>query len=53
MRLTTCSPSMLLELQWIPMEFIDDSDITLIVEIWEHDTQRNQGLGNYNVHSLI
>ena len=34
-------------------EFINDSDITLLVETWEHDTQRIQGLGNYNAHSLI
>ena len=25
-------------------EFTDDSDITLLVETWEHDTQRIQGL---------
>ena len=35
------------------IEFTHDSDITLLVETWEHDTQRIQGLGNYNVHSLI
>ena len=34
-------------------EFTDDSDITLLIETWEHDTRRIQGLGNYNVHSLI
>ena len=34
-------------------EFNNDSDITSLVETWEHDSQRNQGLGNYNVHSLI
>ena len=34
-------------------EFTDDSDITFLVETWEHDTQRIQGLRNYNVHSLI
>ena len=34
-------------------EFTDDSDITLLIEIWEHDTQRIQGLKNYNVYSLI
>ena len=26
---------------------------TFIVEMWQHDTQRIQGLGNYNVKSLI
>ena len=35
------------------LAFIDDSDITLLVETWEIDTQRTQGLGNYNAHSLI
>ena len=34
-------------------EFINDSDITLLAETWELDTQRIQGLRNYNVHSLI
>ena len=35
-------------------EFIEDSDITLLSESWEHDTQRIQGnLGNYNVHFLL
>ena len=52
--------TMLLELQWILQnagfgieEFVDNSDITLLVESLEHDTQRIQGLRNYNVHSLI
>ena len=34
-------------------DFTDDSDITLLVETWEHDTQRIQGLRNYKVHCLI
>ena len=25
----------------------------ILLETWEHDTQRVQGLGNYNIHSLI
>ena len=33
-------------------EFTNDLDITL-VETWEHDTQRIQGLDNHDVHSLV
>ena len=33
-------------------EFTNDLDITL-VETCEHNTQSNEGLGNYNVYSLI
>ena len=48
------STFMLLELQWISMNvgfgiegFTDESDIILLAETWEHDTQKIQGLGNY------
>jgi len=34
-------------------ELTDEADVMLLVETWEHDTQRINGLGKYNVHSLM
>ena len=31
----------------------NDADIVLLAETWEHETQRINGLGIYNVHSLM
>ena len=34
-------------------ELTNESNIILLVETWEHENQRNQGLDNNNLHSLI
>ncbi|RYA45856.1 endonuclease/exonuclease/phosphatase family protein [Enterobacter cloacae complex sp. GF14B] len=34
-------------------ELTSKADVVLLVETWEHDTQRINGLEDYNVHSLM